>query len=108
MPKKKKSDDKEETINTPESVAVNCWQFQHRNFVALKNKLQIHGLPVGLWNKGMNYVKKKVWLCTKTEKLVVVPAVKFELLEWRQKMDTKISKEWANNEITHFGITREQ
>jgi hypothetical protein len=24
------------------------------------------------------------------------------------KMGMKISKEWANNEITHFGITREQ
>jgi hypothetical protein len=74
----------------------------------LKNKLQIHGLPVGLWNKRINSVNKKFSYVEKTEKLFVVPAVKFELLEWRQKMGMKISKEWANNEITHFGITREQ
>jgi hypothetical protein len=61
-------------------------QFQHRHFLELKNKLQIHGLPFGIQNKRMNYLKKKVWLCKKkkTEKLVMVPAVKFELLEWRQ------------------------
>jgi hypothetical protein len=60
-------------------------QFQHHHFLVLKNKLQIHGLPFGLWNKRMNSVGKNFSYVQKTEKLVLVPAIKFELLESRQK-----------------------
>jgi hypothetical protein len=56
MPKKKKSDDKEEAINTSQSI----FPFQHHHFLLLKNKLQIHDLPLGLWNKRMNSVKKSL------------------------------------------------
>jgi hypothetical protein len=71
----------------------------------LKNKLQIHGLPVGLWNKRMNSLKKKVWLCTKNSKIGCGACHKVQTLGMEAKMGMKILKEWANSEITDFGIT---
>jgi hypothetical protein len=82
MPKKKKSDDTEETINTSESiVAVLASSF-------FSAKEQIANTWPSCWSleQKNDFCQKKVWLfIQKTEKLVVVPAVEFELLESRQK-----------------------
>jgi hypothetical protein len=81
MPKKKKSDDIEEAINTSEStVAVSASSFS-------SSKEQIANTWPSCWTlEQKNEVcEKKFGYVQKTEKLVVVPAVKFELLEWRQK-----------------------
>jgi hypothetical protein len=94
----------EEAINTSESVVSVS---QYHNFLMLKNKLQIHGLPVGLWNKRMNSVEKS-WLCTKNRKIGCGACRKVRTLGMEAKMGMKILKEWASNEITHFGVTREQ
>jgi hypothetical protein len=48
---------------------------------------------------------KKVWLCTKNRKIGYCACRKVRTLGIEAKMGMKISKEWANNEITHFGIT---
>jgi hypothetical protein len=53
-------------------------------------------------------VKEKVWLCTKNRKICCGACRKVRTLGMEARMGMKISKEWANNEITHFGITQEQ
>jgi hypothetical protein len=51
--------------------------------------------------------KKNVWLYSKNRKIGCGACRKVQTLGIEAKMGMKISKEWANNEITHFGITRE-
>jgi hypothetical protein len=74
MLKNKKSDDTEEAMNTSEStVAVSASSLSSA-------KEQIANTWPSCWTlEQKNKFGEKVWLCTKTEKLVVVPAVKFEL-----------------------------
>jgi hypothetical protein len=67
----------------------------------LKKKVQIHGLPVGRWNKRVNSVKKMFGYIKKNRKIGCGACRKVQTLEIEAKMGMKISKEWANNEITH-------
>jgi hypothetical protein len=53
-------------------------------------------------------VKKSFVMYKKQKKIGCGTCRKVRTLGMEAKMGTKISKEWANNEITHFGITREQ
>jgi hypothetical protein len=81
MPRKKKSDDTEEAINMSEStVAVSASSFSSA-------KEQIASTWPSCWTfeqKNEFCEKKMFGYAQKTEKLVVVPAVKFELLKSRQ------------------------
>jgi hypothetical protein len=81
MPKKKKSDDTEEATNTSESIVV----VSASSFSSAKE--QIANTWHSCWTSEQKneFCEKKFGYVQKTEKLVVVPAVKFELLEWRQK-----------------------
>jgi hypothetical protein len=105
MLRKKKSDDTEEAINASEStVAVSAWSFSSA-------KEQIASTWTSCWTleqKNEFCEKKKVWLCTKNRKTSCGACHKVRTLGIGAKMGMKITKEWANNEITHFGITGKQ
>jgi hypothetical protein len=81
MPKKKKSDDTEEAVNTSESiVAVSASSFSSA-------KEQIANTWPSCWTleQKNESCEKKFGYVQKTEKLVMVPAIKFKLLELTQK-----------------------
>jgi hypothetical protein len=103
MPKKKKSDDTEEAINTSESIVeVSTSSFSNA-------KEQIANTWPCWWTlEQESEFWKKVWSCTKNRKIGYGACHKVRTLGMEAKMGMKISNEWANNEISHFGITREQ
>ena len=63
-----------------------CWTYDQKNKFCLKNK----------------------WLCVCKMKLGCTPCSKVGTLGVETKMGMKLSKEWANNEITYCGKYRKQ